>query len=162
MIFPIDGLANMVRGNSDFTCAIALEQINEDGSKETISVAVSKIIEGEIYYAEKGFGAYLNNRRIRVSKIAANDLVVASSEEHSFFTKENLDAFAIKNFSHRNHGSRTLEAAYLASSQIEMAVFRNWKYEIISPFFLLFKEAGGKFFHEKRLTIATNSLINKI
>lgn len=147
IIFPVDGINNLTRSNPDFTVAIALEHLNENGQKEAISVAISKIVGGELYYCEKGFGAYLNNRRIRVSKRTSGDFVVAS-EDQNLLTD--------KNHSHRTYGCRTLELAYVASSRLEMAIFKNENSELLKPFLLLVREAGGKISETEKSIVASN------
>jgi myo-inositol-1(or 4)-monophosphatase len=128
IIYPIDGFSNLMRSNTDFTVAIALEHRNKEGEREAISVAISKIFGGELYYCEKGFGAYLNNRRIRVSKRNSGEILTSSELEHSS----------------RNYGCRTLTLAYLAASRLERAVFSKEDYELLKPFLLLIREAGGR------------------
>ncbi len=152
IVFPIDGMTNLTRSNPDFTIAVALVHENEDGKEEAISVAVKKLIGGELYYCEKGFGAYLNNRRIRVSKRNDNseDLVIAASNPQLFAKK-----FPNKKFSNRSYGCKTMEISYLASARLDAVLFKNQNLELIKPFFLLVKEAGGKVIEEKDYVILT-------
>lgn len=146
VIHPIDGFANLMRSNPDFTVAVALEHINVAGQKESISVAISKIFGGETYYCEKGFGAYANNRRIRVSKrIGAESLVAA--EDQKFLVEKN---------SLRAYGCRTIEMAYVASSRLDKAIFKNQNYELFKPFTLLVREAGGKIVEDESKITITN------
>lgn len=135
IIHPIDGFNNLMRSSPDFSVAVALEHSDSSGQKEAISVAVAKIFGGETYYCEKGFGAYVNNRRIRVSKRTSGEMLVAT-EEQNFLAE--------KNEALRSYGCRTLEMAYVASSRLEKAIFKNQNYELFKPFILLVKEAGGK------------------
>ncbi len=135
IIHPIDGFANLTRSSSDFAVAVALEHKNPAGQKEAISVAIAKVFGGETYYCEKGFGAYVNNRRIRVSKRTSGEMLTAA-EDHTFVTD--------KNVSLRAYGCRTLEMAYVDCSRLEKAIFKNQNYELFRPFMLLVKEAGGK------------------
>lgn len=146
VIFPIDGMDNFTRSSPDFTVAVALEHLNESGQTESISVAISKIIGGELYYCEKGFGAYANNRRLRVSKRTGGNLIVASEDQN--FLSEN-------NSSLRSYGCRTLEVAYVSSARLEKAIFKNQNYELLKPFLLLIREAGGKISEEEKLIAAS-------
>ena len=52
IIYPIDGFSNLIRSNTDFTVAVALEHRNKEGEREAISVAISKIFGGELYYCD--------------------------------------------------------------------------------------------------------------
>ena len=150
IIFPIEGMPNLGRAHPDFTIAVALVHKNELGHRESISVAISKIYGGELYYCEKGFGSYLNNRRIRVSKrIPNNDLVVSSEDQAAITAK-----LAGKNFSMRSHGCRSLELAYVAAARLEMALFSKKDLELFKPLLLIVKEAGGKIIEEEKAIIA--------
>ena len=63
IIDPIDGTVNFLHGVPHFSISIALKR--ED---EIISGLIFDPIKDEMFYAEKNNGAYLNNKRIRVSK----------------------------------------------------------------------------------------------
>jgi myo-inositol-1(or 4)-monophosphatase len=147
IIHPIDGFENLIRANPDFTVAVALVHRSELGQKESISVAISKIFGGEIFYCEKGFGAYMNNRRIRVSKRTSGEILIAS---------ENLSMISEKGQSLRAYGCRTLEVAYVSSARLEKAIFKNESSELLRPFLLLAREAGGKIVEEEKLISVSN------
>jgi len=148
VIMPIDGLNNLSRGIVDFTCAIALQHKNE-----AISVAISKIMSGDLYYCEKGYGAFLNNRRIRVSKRKSDTNLLISCDDIKNFS------VSFENFSLRSYGCKTLEMAYLASSKLDISFFRNINYKFFKSFELLIIEAQGKLFSDEKFIIATNDLI---
>ena len=63
IIDPIDGTVNFLHGIPHFATSIALKHENE-----IISGLIFDPIKDEMFYAEKNNGAYLNNKRIRVSK----------------------------------------------------------------------------------------------
>ena len=63
IIDPIDGTINFLHGVPHFATSIALRCENE-----IISGLIFDPIKDEMFYAEKNNGAYLNNKRIRVSK----------------------------------------------------------------------------------------------
>jgi myo-inositol-1(or 4)-monophosphatase len=157
LIFPIDGINNLLRSNPDFTIAIALQHQDKTGKKETISAAIAKIYGNETYYCEKGFGAYLNNRRIRVSKRSKSENLVVSTEDQDFFKEEAFTKLGSKNFSQRTYGCRTLDVAYLSAARLEMALFKNQDLELLKPFLLLVREAGGKISEEEKFILARNS-----
>ena len=62
IIDPIDGTANFLHGIPHFAISIGLEQ-----DKEIVSGIIYDPIKDEMFVAEKGQGAYLNNKRMRVS-----------------------------------------------------------------------------------------------
>jgi myo-inositol-1(or 4)-monophosphatase len=148
LISVIDGLENLLRSNPDFTSSIAVEHRSKDGiKKEVIAVAILKIVGSETYYCEKGFGAFLNNRRIRVSKRTSGNLI-ASTEDQNLVDDKKLSL--------RNYGCRSMEVAYVASSRIEKAFFDVKNNEFLKPFFLLIKEAGGKVIEGDKSIILSN------
>ena len=63
IIDPIDGTVNFLHGIPHFATSIALKYENE-----IITGLIFDPIKDEMFYAEKNNGAYLNNKRIRVSK----------------------------------------------------------------------------------------------
>jgi myo-inositol-1(or 4)-monophosphatase len=155
VIFPIDGFENLTRSNPDFTVAVALEHLDENGQRQAISVAISKIIGNELYYCEKGFGAYLNNRRLRVSKRANCKFPLMVTEDQLLLSKKiSSTSFAI-----RYYGCRTLELAYLASARFEGALFQKQNCELLKPFLLLVKEAGGIIIEDEKFILIYNAPI---
>ena len=62
IIDPIDGTMNFLNGIPQFAISIAYEENNE-----IICGVIFNPITNEMFCAEKGNGAYLNNTRIRVS-----------------------------------------------------------------------------------------------
>src|SRR6476660_483054 len=62
IVDPLDGTTNFLHGIPHFAISIALER---DG--EIVAGVVYEPIRDEMYWAEKGVGAYLNDRRLRVS-----------------------------------------------------------------------------------------------
>ena len=62
IIDPIDGTMNFLNGISQFAISIAYEE-----NSEILCGVIFNPILNEMFIAEKGGGAYLNNTRIRVS-----------------------------------------------------------------------------------------------
>src|SRR5712691_242992 len=62
IVDPLDGTMNFLHGIPHFAISIGLER---DG--EIIAGVVYEPTRDELYWAEKGVGAYLNDRRLRVS-----------------------------------------------------------------------------------------------
>src|SRR5207237_7472053 len=69
-IDPLDGTTNFLHGLPIFAISIALERENQ-----IVAGLVHNPATGDIYVAEKGQGAFLNNRRLRVA--ARRDLAEA-------------------------------------------------------------------------------------
>ena len=62
MVDPLDGTSNFLHGLPHFAISVALERRGE-----LIAGVVYDPIKDELFCAEKGAGAYLNDRRLRVS-----------------------------------------------------------------------------------------------
>jgi myo-inositol-1(or 4)-monophosphatase len=149
IIHVVDGIENLLRASTDFTVSIALIFRNGNGQSEAISVAISKIIGGELYYSEKGFGAYLNNRRIRVSKRINKAEMLTVCDDIKL--AQDLKIMP------RNLGCKTLEIANLASAKIEQIIYKKNNFEFFQPFFLLLKEAGGKVVEDEDKYVLSNN-----
>src|SRR5260221_12152443 len=62
IIDPIDGTTNFMHGMPHFAISVGLKR-----QKEIIACIVFNPIKDEMFFAEKGKGAFLNNRRLRVA-----------------------------------------------------------------------------------------------
>lgn len=159
LIIPIDGFDNLNRANQNFTIAVALRHHNKD-SIQTIGLVINDITNNNLYYCEKGLGAFVNNRRIRVSKRNnINDLSIAIS---NYDDLERISNKIDKNNFHSLQ-SITLQMSYLASAKYDLMVISGEvNLFIANNFSLLVKEAGGSFVDGNNHIIFTNNLINNI
>ncbi|MBB4657663.1 inositol monophosphatase family protein [Parvularcula dongshanensis] len=62
IVDPLDGTTNFLHGIPQFCVSIALER-----DREPFAGVVFAPITDEMFYAERGFGAFVNDRRLRVS-----------------------------------------------------------------------------------------------
>src|SRR5690625_319592 len=62
IVDPLDGTSNFLHGLPHFSISLALEERGE-----VIAAVILDPIKDELFTAEKGQGAFLNDRRIRVS-----------------------------------------------------------------------------------------------
>lgn len=147
IIDPLDGTINFMHGNPLFCCTIALERTNPNGSKEIIAAVTEAPIPNEIYWAEKGVGAWVDGgntaRRLRVSaRKKFNDglfCVGALKGDVSIVTKLNeLQASGV-----RALGSTALSLAYTASGSNDAFIKNSAHLWDIAAGILLVKEAGG-------------------
>ena len=67
IVDPLDGTTNFLHGIPHFAISIALERTSENGQKDLVSGIVYNPISDELFWAERGVGAYLNDKRLRVS-----------------------------------------------------------------------------------------------
>ncbi len=146
-IISLDGIENYARANPDFTIAVALQHANSDKKYETIAMAITKIIGGELYYCEKGFGAYLNNRRLRVSKRNPSQQIIASNCLD--FSQQHKTAVY-------NYGCSTQAIAYFSCARLDHLVLNQKIEPFLKNFSLIAKEAGGKIVEKDGQLILTN------
>ena len=144
IIDPIDGTSNFMHGIPHFAISIGLEK-----SGEMIAGIIFDPIKNEMFYAEKGRGAYLNNSRIRVSSrnIITDSIALTGGPS---FAEENKQSFhdeymAMCSYFHqvRKLGSAALDLAYVAAGRAEMFWHKNLKYWDIAAGIIIVKEAGG-------------------
>ncbi|MCE2687947.1 MAG: hypothetical protein LW595_05350 [Rickettsiales bacterium] len=160
LVLPIDGFYNLMRANPNFTVAVALQHCNQEGSEpETIALAINNLVGNDIYYCEKGFGAFANNRRIRVSKKNGEGLAISSSNPDSF--SDFVQNYQIKKPYFYGINCPTLEMAYLSSAKLDIGLFSKNDYFIAKSFALLAKEAGGKIIRSEEFE-AKNINKNKV
>ncbi len=67
VVDPLDGTSNFLHGIPHWCISVALEHRLPDGSAEIASAMIYNPVNDEMFWAEKGIGAYLNERRLRVS-----------------------------------------------------------------------------------------------
>ncbi len=170
IIDPIDGTFNFMNGIPQFAISIGYEEENEI----KCGVIFNPILN-EMFCAEKGNGAYLNNSRIRVSKQKeiSNSLVVTGGPKIASKIKDKIFSEYInvsKNIANvRKFGSAALDMAYVACGRFDGYWQRELNYWDIAAGIILIKEAGGfvDFFEEeknsplKKNILVTNSLIHE-
>lgn len=137
---PIDGTAHFIRGIPFCTTQIALV---EEG--QVVFSIIYNFVTGEMFSAQKGMGAKLNDAAIRVSNRQLKDAYV-SVETHRN-KKENMDTFLkitdrCPIFTTLNTG---FEFGLVASGKLDARVAfdphgYDWDY---APGSLLVQEAGG-------------------
>ena len=129
IIDPIDGTINFLHGVPHFATSIALKHNNE-----IVSGLIFDPIKDEMFYAEKNNGAYLNNKRIRVSK--KNNM-----KECLFATSGVIEKKM--EFSFRKTGSAALDMAYIACGRFDGYFQKNLNLWDIAAGLILVEEAGG-------------------
>ena len=130
IIDPIDGTTNFLNGIPHFAISIALKINNE-----IISGVIYDPIKDEMFYAEKNNGAYLNNKRIRVSKKNNIDnSLFATGGKNEIKTKLNI----------RKFGSASLDLAYVAAGRYDGFFQKNLSLWDVAAGLILIKESGGK------------------
>lgn len=67
VVDPLDGTSNFLHGIPHWAISIGLERRQPDGTAETMAGMVYSPVNDEMFWAEKGVGAFVNERRLRVS-----------------------------------------------------------------------------------------------
>ena len=170
IIDPIDGTLNFLNGVPQFAISIGYEENNEIKSG-----VIFNPIMNEMFAAEKGNGAYLNNSRIRVSKKKKlkDALLVTGGPRQSSKIKEEIFSEFIKVSNSvlspvRKFGSAALDVAYVACGRFDGYWQRELNYWDIAAGLVILKEAGGlvNFFEKnneaplKKNILASNSNIH--
>jgi len=141
LVDPIDGTAHFIRGIPFCTTMIALV----DGGQVVFS-AIYNFVTGEMFYAEAGRGARLNNQPIHVSQRQLVDGYL--TYEIDLKKKENLDLFL--DLKQKTMLFKTVSCGYeislIAQGKIEGRIALDpygddWDYAAGS---LLVSEAGGR------------------
>ena len=170
IIDPIDGTFNFMNGIPQFAISVGYEEENEIKCG-----VIFNPIMNELFCAEKGNGAYLNNSRIRVSKKnkIKDALIVTGGPKGASEIKDKIFSEYInvsKNVANvRKFGSAALDVAYVACGRFDGYWQRELNYWDIAAGIIILKEAGGylDFFDEdenfplKKNILASNSLIHR-
>ncbi len=144
IIDPIDGTTNFLHGIPHFAISIALQM-----DKEIIAGLVFNPITEEMFYAEKGKGAFLNDRRLRVSaRSDMGDAIIATGipfrgiPGHKPFLSR-LERVMEVTAGVRRMGTASLDLAFVAAGRCDgfwEAGLKPWD---IAAGLLLVQEAGG-------------------
>ena len=170
IIDPIDGTTNFLNGIPQFAISIGYEE-----ESEIKCGVIFDPIKNEMFCAEKGNGAYLNNSRIRVSnkKRLKDALLVTGGPRQSSKIKKEIFSEFIKVSDSilspvRKFGSAALDMAYVACGRFDGYWQRELSYWDVAAGVIILKEAGGfvNFFEKdnkdplKRNILASNSNIH--
>jgi len=149
IVDPLDGTTNFLHGIPHFAISIAVEDRRPDGGGEITHGLVYQPLTDESFWAEKGSGAWLHDRRLRVS--ARRDLVdtvIATGIPHcGRGTPENwakiYAAVAPSVSGIRRLGSAALDLAWVAAGRFD----GFWEDDLdiwdTAAGVILVKEAGG-------------------
>ena len=144
IVDPLDGTTNFLHGIPHFCISIALER---DG--DIVAGLIYEPVRDEMFWAEKGSGAYLNDRRMRVS--ARRQLSESLLGTGMPFRDRNRQAEYVATLSAvmpatrgvRRFGAAALDLAYVAAGRYD----GFWEFGLcpwdIAAGMLLVREAGG-------------------
>ena len=135
IIDPLDGTANFVRSIPHFGISLALE---EEG--EILAALVFDPVRSETFWAAPGYGAWLNDRRVRVAshRGMAQTLIVAHPLSHPGVELAVRQCGSVRWF-----GAVALDLAWLAAGRIDAFWQRGLQPWDSAAGVLLVREAGG-------------------
>jgi myo-inositol-1(or 4)-monophosphatase len=143
IIDPIDGTSNFIHGYPCYAVSIALQVRGQ-----MTQALVYDPVNNDLYTATRGEGAYLNNKRIRVSKRLklAESLMGVSYSTSQLDPEEQtrrLIALNATSAGIRRSGSAVMDLAYLACGRLDAYIARGLQPWDIAAGALLVQEAGG-------------------
>jgi myo-inositol-1(or 4)-monophosphatase len=173
---PLDGTTNFAHAFPVFCVVLGLERrpaglaANADG--EMVAGVIYDPLRDEMFSAERGRGAWLNQRKISVSKTPAlQESLTAtgfpSKKRHESPNVHFYNEITLRSHGVRRAGSAALDLAYVAAGRLD----GFWEFNLnpwdTSAGYLLVEEAGGavthfdggKFTLDSREVLATNGLI---
>lgn len=145
IVDPLDGTTNFLHAIPHFAVTAALER---DGV--IVAGVTYNPISNEMFWAEKGKGAYLNDKRLRVAArrnldetVLATGIPFIGKPGHAVFLKE-LHQVAQRVSGVRRFGSAALDLAYVAAGRFDGYWERGLQNWDMAAGTLLVTEAGGK------------------
>lgn len=142
IVDPLDGTTNFSLHNPLWAVSLGLAYRGE-----IVLAVVYAPFLNELYLAEKGRGAYLNGRRLKVSEFKAGRALHAfchgtkdrdMKRAVKYYSKQKL-----KGFDCRQLGSASIELAFTAAGRIESIAIPGAHSWDVSAGVLLVREAGG-------------------
>ena len=144
IVDPLDGTTNFLHGIPQFAISIGLER---DGA--VVAGVVYNPVNDELYTAERGKGAFLNDRRLRVAarKELTESVVGCALPHHgrgdlAQFRRE-FAAIQDKVAGLRRFGAAALDLAFVAAGRLDAYWERGLSPWDMAAGILLVREAGG-------------------
>ena len=144
IIDPLDGTTNFLHGIPQFAISIALER-----EGQVVSGVVFNPVNDELFIAERNHGAFLNDRRLRVSgRKALKDALFATGipfmgrEGHEQFLRELREVMEVTS-GVRRFGAASLDLAWVAAGRFDGFWERGLSPWDMAAGMLMVREAGG-------------------
>jgi len=170
IVDPLDGTLNFLHGLPHFAVSIALER---DG--ELFAGVIYEPVSDQMFWAEKGQGAFLNGRRLRVSarqdlseSVFATGIPFLGRDGHQPFLSQ-LENVMEVSAGVRRFGAAALDLAYVAAGRYEGFWETGLNAWDVAAGIVLVREAGGMVsdfsgrarMMERGEVIATNSTLHE-
>src|SRR4051812_13631209 len=149
IVDPLDGTTNFLHGLPHFAISIAVEEKKPGGGTEITQGLVYQPLTDDSYWAEKGRGAWLNERRLRVSarrdlseSVIATGIPYKAHGDLARFDKI-LGAVSPEVAGIRRFGSAALDLAWVAAGRFDGFWEEDLQLWDIAAGIVLVREAGG-------------------
>ena len=151
VIDPLDGTSNFLHGIPHWCISIALEHRLQDGSAEVAAGMIYNPVNDEMFWAERGVGAFINERRLRVSaRREFNTALLATGIPFAAVTAPRRLAFARtlgtlmpQVAGIRRFGAAALDLAWVAAGRYDGYWELGLKPWDMAAGMLIVREAGG-------------------
>ena len=151
VVDPLDGTTNFLHGIPHWAISVGLERRLPDGTSEIAAGLVYNPAAAEMFWAEKGIGAFLNERRLRVSaRRNLQEAVFATGIPFAAVSPANRLAFARtlgtlmpQVAGIRRFGAAALDLAWVAAGRYDGYWELGLKQWDMCAGLLIVREAGG-------------------
>ncbi len=144
IVDPLDGTTNFLHGLPHFAISIGLEERGR-----IIAGVIYDPLKDEMFYAENGQGAFLNDKRLRVSArrdlaqcLIATGIPFLGREGHEEFLQE-AERVMARTAGLRRWGVASLDLAYVAAGRVDGYWERGLSPWDIAAGIIIVREAGG-------------------
>lgn len=145
VVDPLDGTTNFLHAIPHFAINIALQR---EGM--TVAAVTYNPVTNELFWAERGKGCYVNDKRLRVAQrkhldesVIGTGIPFLGHGQHAKFLKE-LHQISQRVAGVRRFGAASLDLAYVAAGRLDGFWERDLKPWDMAAGMLLIHEAGGK------------------
>ncbi|MDO9432113.1 MAG: inositol monophosphatase family protein [Pseudomonadota bacterium] len=145
IVDPLDGTTNFLHAIPHFAINIALQR---EGA--IVAAVTYNPVTNELFWAEKGKGCFVNDKRLRVAgrkhldeSVLGTGIPFLGHGQHARFLKE-LHQISQRVAGVRRFGAASLDLAYVAAGRLDGFWERDLKPWDMAAGLLLIQEAGGK------------------
>jgi myo-inositol-1(or 4)-monophosphatase len=144
IVDPLDGTTNFLHGIPQFAISIGLQR---EGT--VIAGVIYNPANDELYTAERGKGAFLNDHRLRVAgRRKLNECVIGCGLPHigrgdHALSRDEMSEIQNRVAGLRRFGAASLDMAFVAAGRLDGYWERNLKVWDMAAGQILIREAGG-------------------
>ena len=151
VVDPLDGTTNFLHGVPHWCLSIALERRLPDGGSEVAAGMIYNPVHDEMFWAERGAGAFVNERRLRVSArrefkdalFATGIPFAAVSAQRRLAFARTLGVLMPQVAGIRRFGAAALDLAWVAAGRYDGFWELGLKPWDMAAGMLIVREAGG-------------------